>query len=41
MLIRSNPNLYRPSLTRDRRGTLLITRRWIFATGMFAQCYRA
>jgi hypothetical protein len=41
MLIRSNPNLYRPGLTRDHRGLLLITRRWIIATGMFARCYQA
>lgn len=32
MLIRSNP-CYRPTFAYDRRGLLLITRRFILATG--------
>jgi hypothetical protein len=38
MLIRSNP-CYRPMFQRDGRGILIVTRRFIFATGMFAQVW--
>jgi hypothetical protein len=38
MLIRSNP-CYRPTFQRDGRGMLLITSRFIIATGMFARCW--
>lgn len=35
MLIRSNP-CYRPTFIRDRRGLLIVTRRFILATGTYA-----
>lgn len=39
MLIRSNP-CYPPMLQRDKRGLLIVTRRFIIATGMFARCWQ-
>jgi hypothetical protein len=36
MIVRLNP-CYRPNFQRDRRGWLIITRRFIFATGTFAR----
>jgi hypothetical protein len=39
MLIRLNP-CYSPTFRRDRLGTLIITRRFIFATGRYAFSWR-
>jgi hypothetical protein len=39
MLIRSHNELYRPHARLDRRGLLIVTRRLIIATGIFAQCW--
>lgn len=38
-LLRSNP-CYRPHFAIDRRGVLIVTRRFIFATGTYAVCWR-
>lgn len=38
MLVRANP-CYPVRFTRNRMGTLVITRRWIFATGKYAFNY--
>lgn len=38
MLIRRNP-CYRTRFQRDHRGYLLVTKRWIIATGTFAACW--
>jgi hypothetical protein len=38
MLIRSNPG-YRRTLRIGGRGVLVVTARWIIATGMFAACW--
>lgn len=39
MLLRSNP-CYPVAFTVDRRGLLIVARRFILATGIFARCYR-
>lgn len=38
-MIRTNP-CYRPHFAWDGRGFLLVTRRWIIATGLFAKYWR-
>lgn len=38
MLIRTNP-CYRPQVRWDATGLLLITRRWIVATRIYARCW--
>lgn len=39
MLIRSNP-CYRPHFQMDRCGILIVTKRVIFATKIYARCWR-
>ena len=40
MLLRSNPHgIYRPQFAWDRRGLLILTRRWVVASGVFARCW--
>lgn len=38
MLFRSNP-CYQPRFAFSRDGILIVTRRLIFATGLYAQCW--
>lgn len=38
MLLRSNP-CYPPQFALNRRGLLIVSRRWIFATRSYAHCW--
>jgi hypothetical protein len=41
MLIRSNPySVYRPGFQMDSRGVLIVTRKWIVATRLYAIVWR-
>lgn len=38
MLFRTT-SLYKPKIRLDRRGLLIVTRNWIYATGMYARAW--